>query len=60
MGTPVDLWLSIAWRIVAIVLIILEATRPASEVSEARLVLYAAMLGLPEVLRAKGRGGEPK
>ena len=61
MGPAWDLLLSVAWRIVAIALIILEATRPAAEVSEARLVLYAAMLGLPTIIKARGGdGGESK
>lgn len=51
-----DPWLSVAWRVVAIALIILEATKPKVEVSEARLVLYATMLGLPSVLRRNGGG----
>lgn len=55
---PWDMWLSAAWRIVAIGLIILEALHPKAQVSEARLVLYAAMLGLPSVLPGRGRGDE--
>ena len=54
-----DRWntkLSVAWRVVAIALIILEATRAKAEVSEARLVLYATMLGLPSLLRGRGNG----
>ena len=51
-----DSWLTVGWRLVAIALIILEASRPKTEVSTERLILYAAMLGLPSVLPGRGSG----
>lgn len=53
-----DLWLSVVWRVVAIVLIVTEAVTQ-HEPREALLVLYAAMLGLPTIVRARGRDDEP-
>lgn len=53
-----DGWLSVAWRITAIALIILEASRPKEQVSAERLVLYAAMLGLPSIVKARGGRGD--
>ena len=52
----VDQLLSVLWRLVALGLIIVEALTQ-KEPRQALLVLYAAMLGLPTIIKSRGGNG---